>query len=298
MDLINDIGPIETKEGVYEVQTLLDHLKQKNRFLSKDQFVELVSSEYLRMGNPYDFGFIENINGRTTRWYTEHKDYTLGERKKYWDYVKKCLFGDSANNNRGLMNINDLTEQDIKEIVELICSNLTANDTESFFLRVRGVGVIDKEDIFCPQNKNILIDDLLEYKNLFISVENDTEKQKVETEFVASQNVTSSISKRQILGIILLLIGIIGCGAVLGGAVLGLDLASKLAVALLSLFASMAVTGTVYVLWEEISCCLTPRCLKIFTSTSQKNLIDIQKNIKQNQDLNLTNTQKKLNERH
>ena len=282
MDLINDIGPIKTKEGVYGVQTLLDHLKQKNRFLSKDQFVELVSGEHLRMGDPCDFGFIEDINGRTTRWYTERKDYTLGKRKKYWDYVKKCLFGDSANNNRGLMNINDLTEQG--EIVELICSDLTANDTESFFLRVRGVGIADKKDIFCPQNKNVLIDDLLKYKS--------------STEIVTSQNVTSSISKRQILGIILLLIGIIGCGAVLGGAVLGLDLASKLAVALLSLFASMAVTGTVYVLWEEISCCLTPRCLKIFTSTSQKNLIDIQKNIKQNQDLNLTNTQKKLNERH
>lgn len=35
------------------VQNLLDVLKQKSKFLSKDEFINLVSGKKLRMGHPY-----------------------------------------------------------------------------------------------------------------------------------------------------------------------------------------------------------------------------------------------------
>ena len=119
------------------VQNLLDILKSENKFLSKDKFINLVSAKKLRIGNPYNhFGTkAGSACDRTIRWYQGNKEDTLKERKKYWDYVKKCLFGNPKDSTRGLINIDNLTNNDIGEIINLICSDLTIKDEESFFTR-------------------------------------------------------------------------------------------------------------------------------------------------------------------
>ncbi len=120
------------------VQNLLDILKSENKFLSKDKFINLVSAKKLRMGDPYNHFGTEGGGSacdRANRWYQENKKDTLQEREAYWDNVKKCLFGNPKDSTRGLINIDNLTNNDIGEIINLICSDLTIKDEESFFTR-------------------------------------------------------------------------------------------------------------------------------------------------------------------
>ena len=282
----------ENSHNWVSVQNLLDILKQKNKFLSKDEFIDLVSKKKLRMGNPYGFGFVENINGRTIRWYKERKKPTLNTRSEYWDYVKKCLFGDPEGTIHGLMNINDLTNEDLKEIVNLICLDLDEKEfyKDSFFLRVRGVGVIDKDDVFCPDNKEKLANDLIECKGLFnkqavnsMVEKNDQNTNNIDTDDVfcpdnkeklandlieckglfnkqavnsmveKNDQNTNNSKKRLIAGIILVLLGIIGCSTTLG-----LGLAGQFAFVLLLFFITTSVTGLGCLLWKKIINCLGP----------------------------------------
>ena len=228
------------------VQNLLEVLKQENKFLSKDEFIDLVSKEKLRMGNPYYFDFIENINGRTGRWYeSQHMQPLIRqERKKYYGYVKQCLFGDPEGTIRGLMDINVLTNNDLKEIVNLICSDLTEEEEESFFLRVRGVGVIDTNDIFCPKNKEKLANDLIKSFN--------------------KQN-TNNDKEKLIAGIILLLLGVI-----LFVVTLIIGLKSILTILLFLSSLIMVTIGVTCLFWGKINECLSSCCLPIRSNTVDK----------------------------
>ena len=227
------------------VQNLLEVLKQENKFLSKDKFIDLVSNKKLRMGGDYFyFSSAEEISGRVIEWYKADKKSVRNERRKYWAYVKQCLFGDPEGTVHGLMDINVLTNNDLKEIVTCICSDLTKEEEDSFFLRVRGVGVIDRYDIFCPKNKEKLANDLIKSFN--------------------KQN-TNNDKEKLIAGIILLLLGVI-----LFVVTLIIGLKSILTILLFLSSLIMVTIGVTCLFCGKINECLSSCCLPIRSNTVDK----------------------------
>ena len=240
-DFLGFIKNNDYKDAIISVENLRDVLEKENRFLSKDEFIGFVSSKKLHMGSFFDF---------------DEKRLLLS-RTKYWDYVKECLFGDFKYGTCGLMNINDLKDEDIKQIAEVICSDLTSYDKKSFFLRVNAGK--SQNDVFFPGNKEQLANDLIRYKQCF------------------NKQNTNNSKKRLIAGIILLTLGIIGCGAT---CVLGLT--GKLTFILLLFFMITLAGGFGCLLWSKISDCVRPCCLNSLNKFDNNNLPKIKGSNREN----------------
>ncbi len=292
------------------VKSLSEILKKENKFLTKDEFIKLINRENIFFDKP------GNLTEDDIKGWDNYKDFVnkLGKmtdeerkkrresRKKLWEYMEHILFGNPRKQNtQGLTDIRNLDDADLENIADCLSKKF------EFFT---GISLLcDNDDIFDNKKdeknnefkyRNYIVNSLKNFKGLFPLLENCEIKPQIKIDLpeleqkikitgqdrnklVTSQNATSSW-KRLTAGIILLVFGVIGCGSV----VLGLGLASKLAVALLFLFVFMIITGTLCLLWKKISDCLAPCCSQIFDSRYQKSLIDKSKIIKQEINFNLT----------
>lgn len=254
------------------VKSLLDVLKNENKFLTSNEFIKLVNRENIFFDKPENLtendiegwnNYKEFVN-KSGKIKEDEKEKRREARKKYWAYIKYILFGNTAQNTRGLLDIKQLSNADLKNI---------ANCLSDKFELFTGISLFcDSKDIFNNQSdryKSYIVDDLQKFKSsLFptniplddrkIKIESDITAKGMDNKCTSTKNSTNS-RKRLIAGIIFLFIGIIGCVSV----VLSLGLASKLAIALFLLFITIAVVGIVCLFWKKISGCLNPCCLKI-----------------------------------
>ncbi|MBQ9491459.1 MAG: hypothetical protein IJU86_01625 [Firmicutes bacterium] len=282
----------EKKNEKYEgasvyVTELLKVLKKENKFLEPAELEELAKGEYkLSTGEVQGFQYTriclkkpqDLTEDDIADWLSQDalyvnkmgisndkKIYRRQARKKYWAYVKCIFFGDAKKDIRGLFNTKNLSDEDLRKALEII---LERGGKGYLFLDIDEVA--DKADIFQGgEDISWFIDDVKELRNQLLSKYKVSNTEELHNQFLSEGNSNSMLSdkkvyqkenstRRIVSGAILLLIGIVGCGVVLG-----IGLASKLAVALLFLFVFMTITGALCLFWKKISGCLSMCCPKI-----------------------------------
>ena len=294
----------KNKYGIkVSVQLLHDVFKKKpsyDKFLTKDEFIQLIKADKIVFKKPDCIDNSEIPNWTTNYWETarkknRHNGFYLDEcRKKfqqasndYWKYVKKHLFGDPDGTVKGLLDIKNLEENDIKELLSWIlvinCDNQNRdkdeNEVSFAFLNFLGEKRYHK-DIFgiSEDFATIKVDDKLSRINFFDlqNIENRSIKKKLNffvNDLIEYKNEIlglnkSSNKKRFIAGIVLIAVGILAC--VIDLLVLGL--ASKLAFVLFLLSLLITAVGVVCFAWKKISDCVRSFCVPTsdFTVTEQK----------------------------
>ncbi len=277
----------EKKNEKYEgasvyVTELLKVLKKENKFLEPAELERLAKKEFkyaegmqgyfysrICLKNPKNLtkddwdGWVEqdtkyaNAMGISN----DKKIYRRQARKKYWAYVKCIFFGDAKKDIRGLFNTKNLSDEDLRKALEII---LERGGKGYLFLDIDEVA--DKADIFQGgEDISWFIDDVKELRNQLLSKYKVSNTEELHNQFLSEGNSNDkkvyqkeNSTRRIVSGAILLVLGIIGCGVVLG-----IGLASKLAVALLFLFVFMTITGALCLFWKKISGCLNMCCPKI-----------------------------------
>ena len=248
-----------------------------------------------------DSEWFRNVNGHFKGpGYDSEKQKKLPQAKKnYWEYVKKHLFGDPDGTVKGLLDIKNLEENDIKEILSWIL--ITDNQNKFAFLNIEsndsgetdifnlpkncftttvgdGLSRID----FCNLSKiesktdreklEFFVNDLLEYRSMILNsqkYEHESSNMQVTNEIITPigkcQTTDKNKFKKIVAGIILIAIGILVCITDL----LALGLASKLAVVLFLLSLLITVVGVVCLAWKKISDCVRS-CVPISNSVLTK----------------------------
>lgn len=282
----------KNKYGIkVSVQSLHDVLKKKpsyDKFLTKDEFIQLIKDDKIAFKKPDYIADSEIPNWSENYvyhiWQNVHEKPDLKKLKQadkdYWQYVKKHLFGDPDGTVKGLLDIKNLEENDIKELLSWIlvinCDNQNRdkdeNEVSFAFLNLLGEKRYHK-DIFriSKDFATIKVNDKLSRINFFDlqNIENRSIKKKLNffvNDLIEYRNEIlglnkSSNKKRFIAGIVLIAVGILAC--VIDLLVLGL--ASKLAIVLFLLSLLITAVGVVCLVWKQIFDCVRS-CVPISNS--------------------------------
>lgn len=287
------------------VQALPDVLKQKSaddQYFSKDEFIDLIKKGKIIFKNPRGLDisdlpdsewFRENNYHFKSPNYDSEKQKKLPQAKKnYWEYVKKHLFGDPGprlyGTVKGLLDIKNLEENDIKELLSWIL--IKDNQNKFAFLNIESNDSGETDIFNLPKNcfTTKVGDGLsrIDFCNLS-KIENENDRKKLEffvNDLIEYKLNKSSNKKRFIAGIVLIAVGILAC--VIDLLVLGL--ASKLAIVLFLLSLLITAVGVVCLVWKQISDCVRS-CVPISNSVILELGARSRITLDQSHDLNVKN---------
>ena len=236
-----------SKYAAVSVTSLLNLLNKENRYLGAEELLDLISNKKIFFDNE-DFRTNEDFHDGINTDYLKYslsdcgniyntfknkedkKNKVTAERKKYWSYVKQKLFGNPENGKRGLTQIKDLSDDMLEKIIKVIFADIKESKNGSMTY-----GFLD-----------ITFDPDLDSKASIEHYINDLKR-----------------SKKKIILVILLLLGISGCITAL---VLDLTI-------MFFIFLAFTICSLVILFWTQIKSCFFECCPNISNELCGKNPI-------------------------